>query len=366
MGESATLSSGRLLATLLAGSWRLAPPLLDCSAARLEEAAPLLIRSGAASLCWRRVRDSESRALPAAAALQQAYRHNILLTAIREQKIERAVAALRAAGVEPMLVKGWAAARLYPERGLRPYADIDLCVRAEQFEAAWAALWEAMSYERAEVDLHSGFARFGGGSVEEVYARSQLARLGLTDVRVPCAEDHLRVLSVHMLREGAWRALWLCDVAAAVEAAGEDFDWDRCLTRDRRLAGWVNCAMRAAHELLGADIRHTPAARVKKRLPRWLVPTILKEWGSRLPSMPERHRAPMAYLRSPAGIWKGLRHRWPNTIEATVGVRAPFNDWPRLPFQLGNCVARTVKFAARLPKSRTRRPVKVISPVRGD
>lgn len=303
-------------------------------------------------MCWRRLRDSGSRARGAAAALQQAYRHNILLTAVREQRIEKAVVALRAAGVEPILVKGWAAARLYPERGLRPYADIDLCVRAGQFEAARAALWEALGHERAEVDLHIGFARFGGGSAEEIYARSRLARLNGTAVRVPCAEDHLRVLSVHMLREGAWRALWLCDVAAAVESAGGDFDWDRCLTRDRRLAGWVNCAARAAHELLGADIRHTPAARVKRPLPRWLVPTMLKEWGSRLPSMAERHRAPMSYLRTPAGLWEGLRHRWPNTIEATVGVGAPFNGWPRLPFQLGTCVARTVKFAARLPRSR--------------
>ena len=341
-----------MLAAALAGSWRLAPPPLDCSADEFEKIAPLLIRSGAAPLCWRRVRHSELRALPAAAAMQQAYRHNILLTAVREQKIERAVAVLRAAGVEPILVKGWAAARLYPEHGLRPYSDIDLCVCPEQFAAAEAALWEALAYERYEVDLHSGFARFGGGGVGEIYARSRLARLGCTDVRVPCAEDHLRVLSIHMLREGAWRALWLCDVAAAVEAAGDGFDWDHCLTQDRRLAGWVNSAVRAAHELLGADIRHTPAASAARRLPRWLVPTILREWGSRLPSMPERHRAPMAYLRSPAGIWKGLRHRWPNTIEATVGVGAPFNDWPRLPFQLGNCVARTVKFAVRLPKSR--------------
>lgn len=366
MGESAAQSDGRLVAAALAGSWRPAPPPPDCSAARLEEIAPLLVRSGAAPLCWRWLRHSELRSLPAAAALQQAYRYNILITAVREQKIERAFAALRAAGVEPILVKGWAAARLYPERGLRPYADVDLCVRAEQFEDARVALWEALGHGRAEVDLHGGFARFGGGGVGEIYARSQMARLGATDVRVPCAEDHLRVLSVHMLREGAWRALWLCDVAAAVEAAGDDFDWERCLTRDSRLAGWVNCAMRAAHELLGADIRRTPAARAKRPLPRWLVPTILKEWGARLPSMAERHLAPMAYLRTPAEIWEGLRHRWPNPVEATVGAGAPFNGWPRLPFQLGTCLARTVKFAARLPGARRRQPAKVVSPLRDD
>src|SRR5215213_2740957 len=112
MGESIAQSDGRLLAAVLAGSWRFAPSPLDCYAAELEEVAPLLLRSGAASLCWRRLRHSELRALPAAEAMQQAYRYNILLTAIREQKTERVVAALRAAGVEPILVKGWAAARL--------------------------------------------------------------------------------------------------------------------------------------------------------------------------------------------------------------------------------------------------------------
>ncbi|HEY0380108.1 MAG TPA: nucleotidyltransferase family protein [Pyrinomonadaceae bacterium] len=345
-------SKGRLLAATLAGSWRGSPPKLDCSLSELEEIAPLLLRSGAAALCWRRARDSGLRDAPAAREFHQAYRQNFLQAALRERTIEKVFGLLRAAGVEPILVKGWAAARLYTERGLRPCGDVDLCVRLDQFEPAEAALWEALAYGRYEVDLHRGFDGLGGGDADAIYARSRLLKLGATAVRVLGREDELRALSVHMLREGAWRPLWMCDVAAAVEAAGASFDWGCCLTEDRRLAGWINCAIRAAHELLGADITGTPAARMTKPLPRWLVPTILKEWASRRPSMPERHRAPMAYLRSPAGILKGLRHRWPNTIEATVVVRGPFNDWPRLPFQLGSCVARTVKLAARWPKAR--------------
>lgn len=338
---------------MLAGSWRCSPPALDCSKAELEEIAPLLLRSGAAALCWRRLRQSELRDAPAAKEFHQAYRQNFLQAAVRERTIEKVFGLLRAAGVEPILVKGWAAARLYPERGLRPHGDIDLCVRPEQFAEAETALWEALGYERYEVDLHGGFDTLGGGGVDAIYARSRLLKLNGTDVRVLGREDELRVLSIHMLREGAWRPLWMCDVAAAVELAGTDFDWDRCLTDNRRQADWVNCAIRAAHRLLGADIRDTPAARTLRPLPRWLVPTILKEWASRRPSMRERHRAPMAsYFSRPAGILKGMRHRWPNTIEATVVVRGPFNDWPRLPFQLGSYVARTVKFAARLPKSR--------------
>ena len=363
MAEAKAQTAGRLLAAVLAGSWRSALPCREHSAAEWEEVAPLILNSGAAALAWRLVRDSEARDYTSAAEFHQAYRQNILQAAVNEPQIEKVFGLLRAAGVEPILVKGWAAARLYPERGLRPLGDIDLCVRPEQFRAADSALWEALGYERYQVDLHGGLNSLGGGDVDAIYARTRLVKLGATDVRVLGREDELRVLSVHMLREGAWRPLWMCDVAAAVEAAREgDFDWGRCLTEDRRRTGWVNCAIRAAHELLGADIRHTPAARLTKPLPRWLVPTVLKEWGSRQPTVPERHRAPMAYLRSPAGILRGLRHRWPNTIEATVRVGAPFNAWPRLPIQLSSCVARTVKFAARQSKSRRQRPVKVISP----
>jgi hypothetical protein len=32
-------------------------------------------------------------------------------------------------------------------------------------------------------------------------------------------------------------------------------------------------------------------------------------------------------------------------VEATVGRRARFNGLPRLPFQIGECLARTLRFA---------------------
>jgi hypothetical protein len=54
-------------------------------------------------------------------------------------------------------------------------------------------------------------------------------------------------------------------------------------------------------------------------------------------------------LRRPTLALRGLWLRWPNPIEATVGVGGPFNSLPRLPFQLGECVVRTVRFARRLP-----------------
>jgi hypothetical protein len=35
-----------------------------------------------------------------------------------------------------------------------------------------------------------------------------------------------------------------------------------------------------------------------------------------------------------------LRLRWPNAIQATVELGAPFNGAPRLPYQVGECVRR--------------------------
>jgi hypothetical protein len=350
MADVCIESPGHLVAEMLTGSWRQSPTALECTASELEEIAPLLQRSGAAALCWWRIRSYPLRDVPAAKELHQAYRLNTLQAAVNQQTIEEIIALLRSVGIDPILVKGWAVARVYTEYGLRPYGDIDLCVRPEQVAAAEHAL-NNLSDKQYEVDVHSGFEKFGGGSVDEIYARSQLVRLVEKDVRVLSSEDHLRVLSIHMLREGAWRPLWLCDIAAVVESLPANFDWDACLSENRRQADWVLCAISLAHQLLGADISHTPAAHRTGRLPRWLVPTILKEWESLLPSMPQRHHAPIAnYLRSPVGVLRGLRYRWPNPIEATISVRGSFNDLPRFPFQLGNCLARTAKFAARLPK----------------
>jgi hypothetical protein len=350
MLKASAESHGRLVAEALQGCWRRAPTALECRASKLEEIGPLLQGSGTAALCWWRIQSSELRDTPLAKSFQRAYRLNTLQAILTQQTIKETIALLRSYGIEPILVKGWAAARAYPEQGLRPYGDIDLCVRPEQFAAAERTL-NTLSYKQCEVDLHAGFAKLGGGSVDEIYARSQLARLEETEVRIACAEDHLRILSIHMLREGAWRPLWLCDIAAAVESLPANFDWDACLGENRRQADWIICAIKLAEQLLCAEIGKTPAAQRTRELPRWLVPTILKEWETLLPAMTERHRAPMAqHLRYPAEILKGLYNRWPNPIEATVSVHGPFNDLPRLPFQLGNCLARTVKFTARLPK----------------
>ncbi len=328
----------------MAGAWRRSPPPLWLSPVALAEIAPLLLRSGAAGLGWWRVRDSDLGTHPPALQLQQAYRLHTLQAARHERQICRAITLLRSAGVEPLLAKGWAAARLYPERGLRPYGDIDLWVRPEQHAAAVAAL-RSFAGEGSPVDLHQKF-RHLERSWDELYDRSWLVPLGDVKVRTLGAEDHLRLLCLHMLFHGLLRPLWLCDIGAALESLPASFDWDYCLEGRPRHSDWVACTIGLAHQLLGARLDGAPATLRAQQLPRWLIPSVLRQWESKEHYMQTPSMAFCA--RHPAHMVRALRLRWPNPIQATVGVRGPFNELPRLPFQLAECVARTMAFMGRV------------------
>src|SRR5688572_14898777 len=345
-----TESAGRLIAQTLAGSWRAVPPPLELEAAELSAITPQLLGAGVAGLAWRRVRDSHLKDTPSAAELRSHYERNTVLAVIQRQGIESIFGALNSAGIESMLVKGLAAARVYGDEGLRPYVDVDVCVTQRQIAAAQVVL-KRLSDTGVTVDLHREFATLGGGDWEVIYSRSQLMKLGESEVRIPSAEDHLRILSIHMLREGAWRPLWLCDVAAAVESRPASFDWNICVGLGRQTSNWINCALKLGHELLGANITGTPAADDGKPLPQWLTGTVLREWAATAPSMTLRHQSPMArHLRSPRTLLPGFRHRWPNAIEGTIVSRALFNHLPRFPFQLTAYMMRGAHFALGLSR----------------
>jgi hypothetical protein len=347
---TAAKATGELVAAFLSGAWRLKPPALDLSLPDFEKLAPRLLTTGAGALGWWRVRETPFQSCAAAQELHQAYRLYTLESRLNESRIETVLTLLRAAGVEPILIKGWAAARYYPEQGLRPYGDIDLCVRRRDYQSAARVLVD-LDPVKFKVDLHSGFGKFGLRQEEDLYARSVPATLGATDVRILGAEDHLRVVSYHLMREGAWRPLWLVDVAAALEFCAPDFDWDYCLGESLQ-ARAVESAISLAHLLLGADIDHIPQGQRFNKTPRWLVPTVLKEWGSTTPSMQSRQAVPMlSHLHQQGNLLSGVRHRWPNPIEATTTMHGPFNDLPRLPFQIGNSLFRLGAFLAHLPKA---------------
>jgi hypothetical protein len=342
--------TGSLVAAFLAGAWRRKPPAFDLSVADFETITPLLLQTGAGALGWWRVRESALQGSAAAAELRQAFRLYTLNSRRNKSTIEKVFVLLRSVGVEPILIKGWAAARYYPEPGLRPYGDIDICVRGDEYQTAERAL-ASLDPRGFTVDLHSGFAKFGIRHEEDLYARSHLVTLGETEVRILGVEDHLRVICFHLMREGAWRPLWLVDVAAALESRPPDFDWNYCL-RDRRRTRPVVSAIGLAYLLLGAEVDDVREAQRFKKNPRWLIPAVLNEWGSPTPSMYSRHAESMLmHLRYRSDLLNGLRHRWPNTIEATTTMNGPFNELPRLPFQIGNSLLRMGAFLSQLPKA---------------
>jgi len=345
--DAACFDLGMLIAKVLAFAWQNPPAPLSLSAQSLREIAPLMLNKGAGALTWRRIRCSSLRDTEMAEELRQAYRLHTLEAALREIEIGQIFLFLRSLGLEPLMGKGWVIARQYPELGLRPYGDIDFYVRPEQHGAFESALQkpEAQGWN---IDLHRGAAELDDRGFDELYARSRLVRLGEAEVRTFGPEDHLRLLCLHMLREGALRPLWLCDIAVALDSPPPDFDWDYFLSGNQRRSDWAACAIGLAHQLLGATVEGLPVAARAGNLPRWLVPVALRQWGKGKAT--KGRRAPMSdHLRHPSGALKSLWERWPNAIEATVGVNGPFNNWPRLPFQIGECVARTAGFARRIP-----------------
>jgi hypothetical protein len=186
--------------------------------------------------------------------------------------------------------------------------------------------------------------------LDDLYARSQLVPLRGSAIRIPAAEDHLVILIRHFLRHNAWRPLWLCDIAAALESRPADFDWDRCLSGSRRHTGWVICTLKLAHQLLGADIAHTPVADHALHLPSWLLPAVKRQWdrcigaGERPPVVP----CLAAHWHHPRRLLAEVRARWDMPIAASVALDAPFNEFPRFPWQLGLALSHVPRWCREL------------------
>jgi Uncharacterised nucleotidyltransferase len=193
------------------------------------------------------------------------------------------------------------------------------------------------------VDLHGGVESLGACSAE-MYRRASWMRLGDTKVRVLGPEDHLRFLCRHLLAHGAWRPLWLCDVAAALESRPADFDWRYFLKTCHRRSDGIVWTLALAQRMLETRLEETPWARQTLRLPRWFVAAVLRSWGTA-----HRYRQPLAHhLRQRTGVLESLCQSWPDPITATAELRAPFNQLPRLPFQLAFCVKRSAQIALEL------------------
>lgn len=341
------LQNGEMLAQLLRGAWRAEPPPLALTEAQTRAVIPFTVKGGGAGLAYWRLRRLREYEALAQTDLRAEYVTNGMRAAQLFYHLPLLVNALRDAGIEPIVFKGWAIARHYPELALRPMGDVDVFVPAAQSERA-TSIGRTLQTEAFTVDLHTGTddaehsTHVTGRTIDDLYARSVTVSLGSTRVRVLSPEDHLHLLVMHFLRHGGWRPLWLCDIAVALETRPREFDWARALG-SARTADWIACVAGAAHVLLGAQVDDTPFAARAKRIPAWLPRAILHEWND--PDVLRHVRpAPLPRLKKNPRQWRAaLRGRWVfNPIESSVKLGAPFNETPRVWYQARYWLARSV------------------------
>jgi hypothetical protein len=304
-------------------------------------ALPPASDAGGTAVPWWRIRESDLKMSPCGELLHQGYRLQALQTPINEQRIVKAYQLLRGAAIEPILVKGWSAARFYPHQTLRPYGDIDLVVGPADYSAAR----EVLNRDEAGtwwVDLHRGLSELDDRSIDGLFERSQMVALKDLQIRVLSDEDHLALLTIHFFKHGAWRPTWLCDIAATVEALPAGFDENVCFGGNKRRATWIASGIALAHKLLGANVDLILADRQVKDLPEWLVNSVLKQWGNLFQAdhLPVQPRPLIAdSFHNPRRLLREILARWPDPIVANDNLHGQPNNFPRLPYQLGALAA---------------------------
>ncbi len=334
------------LASTLRNAWRNdAAPVLPRAHVDLSAWAERLIEGGVGAIAWWRIRDSEFASTPEIARLQTAFRHHALTAARQERDLPHLLAHFNHAGIEPILFKGWTLARLYPHRALRPFGDFDLLVRVAEAERAREVLRSLGSdlQSRADVDTAETLARYLPDRTEaQLFDRAQPELFARTRFHVLSWEDHFRLVTIHQLHHGAWRPLWLCDVAVLLESLPAEFSWPRCLEGDAHLSEGVLATVALAEELLGARL---PPGTPLVPVPRWLRRAVLQGWVHGYESMP----ASLYELRQLGlgGALRALRARWPDPVSATVHLRAPFRAVPRVVVQMAECLRRAADFTRR-------------------
>jgi hypothetical protein len=339
---------GHLVARILRGAWRPTPPPLDFSAEQLASLAPILHRQGSSGLAWARIRGTPLAEIPEALLLRDGFRYHTLRVRLLETQLARLNPLFRDRGVEPVLGKGWAMGRLYPEPGLRPYGDLDFLVPSPQMKAAEEAL-AAQEETRPAVELHASFNELEDRSPEELASRSRLEELDGVPIRIFSPEDHLRLLALHGLEHGLCRPLWLCDVALFLESIPKDFDWEYAGWGAPWLTDGVRCSLGLSRELLGVDLDTVgvPAVWGTAPLPKWMARAALGAFGADAHYMDLLH--PEELLLKPRKLARAARLRWANPIEVTFRRRAPWNDGSRLPHQLADYLLRGVRFSIKAP-----------------
>lgn len=182
----------------------------------------------------------------------------------------------------PLVLKGPAAARLYPAPALRPFVDLDLLVPHDRLEAAAKALAprgfepvvefapgfgethghdvhmrRLVGRRSIDVELHwrVGDDELGRGlSHEQLRRGAQHLEAAGAGYLAPAPEAELLVLAVHLLSDRSKCMIWVCDIHFAARAA-TDAQWEAAFTLADELGlVWpLNRALDYAQRHLGLE-----------------------------------------------------------------------------------------------------------------
>lgn len=334
---SAQKTPGQAIAEILSGSWRNEPTHVGVgSVDDLPALSKIMASTGAAALAYHRIGSNAADDALKDAAKVQKLTHHLQLRAILS-----IADTLDQLGVRYLFFKGWVAARAYADPAFRPTGDIDILVEPAAYEKVLQRFWpvepQPWSPEFGGVinvpikgvpggimlDVHTCLKKHGLDSTETLLNRCMYSPLGGQSLPHLDEASHLRQLCVHGLTHGFWRPLWLCDIAAFVEAREEQVNWDDVCGGDRTIENWVSTCLGLAAELLGADISSAPSALSARRPPVWVVNDIFEAWSKDFDSYHNRADLQYALRNCPWTIPREIRLRWPNTLTAIAQM-----GWP--------------------------------------
>lgn len=267
-----------------------------------------------------------------------------------ERRIRDSFELFRRNGIEPILIKGWAAAQNYPIPFERTFTDVDLAVSEKDYVKALRLARET----RFLLDIHKELRHLDAAGWEKLFAASRTVKLGDCDVRILCPEDHLRVLCVHWLNDGGVDREKLFDIYYAVENRAPDFDWAKCLeSSGAKRKKWIACAVGLAEKYLALDLSETPLAGYSENIPGWLIKTVEKEWSRNIKLKPLEN-----CLKNKNELIEQLKIRMPpNPIQASIETNSDFDARPRFIPQIASVFPRLKLSAQRIVRDRQNRKV---------
>lgn len=275
------------------------------------------------------------------------HRFKLLHYKVQSQRLAQSWAKFEEAGYKPILIKGWAAAQLYPNPCDRQYTDIDLIFSPTDFGDAEEFLKE--NSMPTAIDLHKGARHLDSLSFDNLYSNSVLIDCEGTKIRILREEDHLRVLCIHWLNDGGADKERLWDIYHGINNRSEKFDWHRLLEKiSKKRRRWIVCAIGLAHKYLDLNLDDTPIAAEAKNLPSWLTKAVEREWASSV------RLTPLQQVRhDKQKLWQQIKKRLPpNPIQATIEMEGHFDMVPRLFYQFADIFLRLPGSIDKYRKSR--------------